>query len=120
QRSGCLQGAFPRLPRQRRFRAELTGSAGPLGSGLDRRAAAQIDLADVAIGVALHAGDAAVAPMLPFAYGVLAIPYVVEPAVLLRQAQTIAFAHIEIGAGNGATAVVGRHGSTLFEVDHER
>lgn len=82
-------------------------------------AALQIDCADEVVGVALYAGDALIAPALPLADRVLTVPDVVQALVLLRQTQFVALAHVQIGAGNGAAAVFGRHRRTLLEVDHE-
>src|SRR5690606_21973216 len=82
--------------------------------------AAQVHVAYVAVGVALNAGDALVAPALPITDRVLAVPDVVQPLILARQAQLVTLAHIQVGAGYGAAAVFRRHRGALLEIDHER
>lgn len=82
-------------------------------------AAPQVDGTDIGIGIALHAGDALVARALPFADRMLAVPDVVQAPVLFRQAQFVALAHVQIGAGDGTAAVLGWHGRALLEVHHE-
>lgn len=82
-------------------------------------AVARISRAHEGIGIALHAGDALVARALPFADRMLAVPDVVQTAVLFRQAQLVALAHVQIGAGDGTTTVLGWHGRALLEVHHE-
>src|SRR5690606_14344563 len=82
-------------------------------------AASLIDRADMGIGIALYAGDTPVAPVFPFADRVLAVPDFVEAFVLPGQAQVVALAHVQVGAGNGAAAVFRRHRRALLEVHHE-
>src|SRR5690554_1923844 len=95
-----------------------TTTAGSAAS--ERPAGGQVHLAHVGVGIALHAGDLAIAPLLPLADRVLPVPDVVQALVLPRQTQVIALAHVQVDARDGAARVLRRHGGALLEVHHER
>ena len=61
-----------------------------------------------------------VALALPGLWRVLLVPGVVELAILLRQAQAVAVAHVEVGAGDHPADLRAWHRLARLEVHHHR
>lgn len=61
-----------------------------------------------------------VALALPGLWRVLLVPGVVELAILLRQAQAVAVAHVEVGAGDHPANLRAWHRLARLEVHHHR